>query len=220
MNVPGGETALAPPTPRAAAAAGVLFAGLYGAAVVLVRLAWPDGVSERADLRADPVAMVSLALHLVAFGGIAFLWFMGVVRTRIGPHEDRFLSTVFMGSGLLFLALTFVAGALTAALLQVRLGIGVDQAPPPGFMIGARVAYELTNVYAVRMAGVFMFSLATLCLRTGALPRPLIWLSYGLASVLLLGITQTLWATLLFPLWVLCLSLYLLVYGLEVQPAG
>ena len=208
-----------PATPRAAAAAGVIFAVLYGAAVVLVRLAWPRGAEGAAAWRSDPTSMVSLALHLVAFGGIAFLWFMGVMRARIGPREDRFLATVFIGSGLLFVALTFVAGAVTAALLRARLSIGTEGPPPGGFIVGARVAYELTNVYAVRMAGVFMISLATLCLRTGALPRPLVWLSYLLASVLLLGITQTLWATLMFPLWVLALSLYLLWHGLEPHAA-
>lgn len=206
---------LPPATPRAAAVAGVLFAGLYGAAVVLIRLAWPRGVADSADWRADPVTMVSVALHLAAFGGIAFLWFMGVMRARIGEREDRFLSTVFMGSGFLFLALTFVAGAITAALLKSRAGIAAHGVTQVEFMVGARVAYELTNVYAVRMAGVFMVSLGTLCLRTGALPRGLVFVTYALAGVLLLGITQTLWAALMLPLWVLSLSLYLLRHGLE-----
>lgn len=32
--------------------------------------------------------------------GIAFLWFIGVIRDRSGAHEDRFFATVFLGSGL------------------------------------------------------------------------------------------------------------------------
>ena len=68
--------------------------------------------------------------------------------------------------------------------------------------------YPLT---ALRMAGVFMFSLATLCHRTGAMPRVFVWATWTLAALLVLGLTQTLWAALLFPAWVLGFSLYLLL---------
>ena len=63
---------------------------------------------------------VRSVVHLIPFAGIAFLWFMGVVRTRIGAREDRFLSTVFMGSGYLFLAMTFAAGALASGLMHLH----------------------------------------------------------------------------------------------------
>jgi hypothetical protein len=43
----------------------------------------------------------------VPFAGIAFLWFIGVVRERLGEIEDRLFSTVFLRSGLLFLAMLF-----------------------------------------------------------------------------------------------------------------
>ena len=39
-------------------------------------------------------------MHVVSYVGIAFLWFMGGVRTRVGTREDCFLSPVFVGSGL------------------------------------------------------------------------------------------------------------------------
>ena len=78
------------------------------------------------------------------------------------------------------------------------------------FSFGSRLTYELSNTYALRMAGVFMFSLATLCHRTGAMPRLFVWVTWGLAALLVLGLTQTLWAALLFPAWVLGLSVYLL----------
>jgi len=35
---------------------------------------------------------VALVLNLVPFAGIAFLWFMGVLRDRLGELEDRFLA--------------------------------------------------------------------------------------------------------------------------------
>ena len=52
-------------------------------------------------------ALIRAGLHLVPFAGIAFLWFIGVVRDQLGEVEDRLFSTVFLGSGLLFLAMLF-----------------------------------------------------------------------------------------------------------------
>ena len=52
---------------------------------------------------------MTLALNIIPFAGIAFLWFMGVLRDRFGQQEDRFFATVFLGSGLLFLAMLFAA---------------------------------------------------------------------------------------------------------------
>ena len=51
------------------------------------------------------------AVSLIPFAGIAFLWFIGVIRTRLGDREDKLFATVFLGSRLLFVALLFLAGA-------------------------------------------------------------------------------------------------------------
>ncbi len=58
---------------------------------------------------------MAVSLNLVPFAGIAFLWFIGVLRDRIGEREDRFFATVFLGSGLLFVAMMFVAVAVAGA---------------------------------------------------------------------------------------------------------
>jgi hypothetical protein len=69
---------------------------------------------------------VAIALNLVPFAGIAFLWFVGVLRDRIGEREDRFFATVFLGSGLLFVAMIFVSAAIAGGLIA-------DQSTsPPG----------------------------------------------------------------------------------------
>jgi hypothetical protein len=196
--------------PRAAAVAGVVFGLLFGTALVLVRLSIPGSIAARGGWLADSGGMVRLAMNLLAWGGIAFLWFIGTVRSHIGAREDRFLASVYFGSGLLFLAMSFAAGAATQALLAAHQQHGERFFDSGTFAFGGRLAYELTNTYALRMAGVFMFSLATLCLRTGAMPRPFVWITWALAALLVLGLTQTLWAALLFPVWVLGLSLYLL----------
>ena len=62
---------------------------------------------------------ISRALDLMPFAGIAFLWFIGVVRDRIGLLEDRFFATVFLGSGLLYIAMIFASAALAGGLIRV-----------------------------------------------------------------------------------------------------
>jgi hypothetical protein len=204
-------------TPRSAALAGVVFALLYGAAVVIVRLAVPDGIVDASAWRTNPMERISTAVHLLAYAGIAFLWFMGVVRSRIGAREDRFLSTVFVGSGTLFLATTFAAGAVASGLVNLHAQVPGGVAGDAAFALGSRVAFELINLYGVRMAGVFMISFGTLGLRTRAMPRWFVGLTYALAAALLLSIGYTLWVTLIFPLWVLALSAFLLVAGLGAE---
>jgi hypothetical protein len=53
---------------------------------------------------------VEFALGLLLFAGIAFLWFIGVIRDRLGDREDRFFATIFLGSGLLFSVYILVSG--------------------------------------------------------------------------------------------------------------
>src|SRR5713226_945597 len=104
-------------TPRAAAIAGILFAVLAGTTQVLVRLSIPNDAKDSGAWLAGQGGTISLALNLVPFAGIAFLWFMGVVRDHLGRLEDKFFSTVFVGSGLLYLGLTFVSAAVAGSLL-------------------------------------------------------------------------------------------------------
>ena len=92
-----------------AAAAGVLFAVLFGTALVLIRLALPEGEEPGAQWLETGSTNLKVAATIMPFAGIAFLWFMGVVRDGLGRYEDKFFSTVFIGSGLLFLAMMFVA---------------------------------------------------------------------------------------------------------------
>ena len=79
-------------TPRAAAVAGVVFSVFLIAALVLLRLSVPaqPGVAGAWLTEPGRRAAVAIALNLVPFAGIAFLWFIGVLRDRIGEREDRF----------------------------------------------------------------------------------------------------------------------------------
>jgi hypothetical protein len=155
--------------------------------------------------------MVVVALNLIPNAGIAYLWFIGVVRDRLGEHEDRFFATVFLGSGLLFVTMLFVASAVTAALVTSLAGTGTA-ADVSSF--GRGVGSVVLHTYAMRMAAVFTISTATIGLRTGFIPRWLGFSGYAIASVLLLAIGITLWVELLFPLWILLFSLDTLVRSL------
>lgn len=205
-------------TPRAAAIAGILFALLYGAGLVLIRISIPaDPAAESAWLDTNS-RTVNLALNLVPYAGIAFLWFIGVIRDRLSEQEDRLFATVFLGSGLLFLALIFVGAALAGGLLSSYVILPNTLIESGVFTYSRAVMYEIINVYAIRMAGVFMISLGTIWLRTGVMQRGWALLTYALALVLLVSIAYSLWVTLIFPLWVLVVSVYYLILNLREQP--
>jgi hypothetical protein len=198
-------------TPRAAAIAGILFALLYGASLVLIRMAVPADLAAESAWLATNSGQVTLALNLAPFAGIAFLWFIGVIRDRLGNQEDRFIGSVLLGSGLLFLALTFSSAAVTAGLVASHALQAEAMDASGAYTFGRVVVYAFMNTYAVRMAGVFMISFATLSLRTGVMRRAWAIVTYALALVLLLSIDYTLWVTLVFPAWVLAVSAVFLI---------
>jgi len=205
-------------TPRSAAIAGIIFSVLYGASMVLINISLPhEPTAFLAWLETD-VQTVTLALNLIPYAGIAFLWFIGVIRDLLSDMEDRLFATVFLGSGLLFLALTFIGAALAAGLLSsyaVESSILVQS----GVLTYSRkVIYHVFNIYAIRMAGVFMISLASIWLRTGLMHRGWAFLTYVLALVLLLSIDYSFWVTLIFPGWVMVVSSIILIRNLHKQP--
>jgi hypothetical protein len=201
-------------TPRAAAIAGILFSILFIISLVLIRISVPSNPQEAGTWLSRDWRTVSLALHLLPFAGIAFLWFVGVLRDRIGPYEDRFFATVFLGSGLLFLAMLFASAAVAGGIMMIY-GTTPGKLVESGtYTFGRTVVYQIINVYAVKMAGVFMISTCTLSMRTRIFPRWMAFLGYGLALLLILSIGYLSWALLVLPLWVLLVSCYILYANL------
>ena len=198
-------------TPRAAAVAGIVFALLFAASLVFLRISVPSGLTGETEWIAQTSGYLSIALVLMPFAGIAFLWFIGVIRDRFGELEDRFFSTVFLGSSLLFIGMVFVAMAIAGA-LAASVGVDGRYTINQDVVLFARaLMLQISNVYALRMAGVLMISLATIWLQTHLMPRWLVALTYLLACSLLLIISLNLWITLLFPAWVLLVSVYVLI---------
>jgi hypothetical protein len=189
-------------TPRAAALAGVLFALLFATALILIRTALPEGAEPGTQWVDDAGHRIRIASVLMPFAGIAFLWFIGVVRDGFGGFEDKFFSSVFIGSGWLFLAMTFVSSAVGMALTHSSGEIAA---------FGQMMLLTLSKTYALRMAAVFMMSLATIWLKTGLMPRCLVGTTYLVAVGLLLASDISMWITLAFPTWVLVVSLLILV---------
>ena len=145
------------------------------------------------------------------FAGIAFLWFIGVLRDRLGESEDRFFATVFLGSGLLFLAMLFVASAILAAIITAYEAMPSQLLNSETFVLARAFAFNIMNVYAIKMAGVFMAMTSTLGIRTGFVARWIALLGYPLALLLLFGNFLFNLNLAIFPLWVLVISGYILI---------
>ncbi|HFQ92770.1 MAG TPA: hypothetical protein ENK32_02080 [Anaerolineae bacterium] len=197
-------------TPRTAAVAGIIFAVLLGTSHVLIQLSVPADLLDTSDWLQDQTQAISLALMLVPFAGISFLWFMAVVRDRIGHLEDQFFSTLFFGSGFLYLGMTLAAAAIASGTLTLY-------ASDPDLLIGSegyalfRIVVNELNVYAIRMAGMFMFVLGTIWVRAQVMPRWLALASYVLAAILLLSFGFFPLVVMIFPAWVLVISVYILI---------
>jgi hypothetical protein len=211
MREPGVLTYRGLRTPRAAGIAGVLFSLLFGTSLVLLRTALDPDLSVAIDWDGPAGARVQVAMTLMPFAGIAFLWFIGVVRDRLGDLEDRFFSTVTFGSGLLFVAMVFASMSIAGGLLATgRADLAAD-AERGLAAFGRAVMLQISNVYALRMGGVFMLSLGTVWLRTGLMPHWLVVTTYLLALAMLVIVNLSLWVTLLFPAWVLAVSIHVLI---------
>ncbi len=197
-------------TPKAAAIAGVVFSLLTLASFGLLWSAIPADPQASGAWVAANASVIQLALNLLPFAGIAFLWFIGVIRDQLGQREDRFFATVFLGSGLLFLGMLFVAAAVVGAMLAAFGDEPAAFGASPAFRFARAVSVSLVNVYMVKMAGVFMISTTTVAWSTRFAPRWLAGLGYLLAVLLLVGSSFLRWSFALFPLWVLLLSIYIL----------
>jgi hypothetical protein len=198
-------------SPGAAAFAGIIFSVLFSASLTIVRLAVPADLSDAGDWVLSHSSNMRLALSLMPFAGIAFLWFMGVVRDHLGAMEDQFFSTVYFGSGLLLLAMVFTASAMAGGILTAY-STGVSGLVGSElYLFGRYTMLQLNIVYGLRMAGVFMISLGTVWLRTGAMPRWASIMTYLLAAILIITISLNLWVQLVFPGWVFVISAYVLI---------
>lgn len=200
--------------PWAASIAGLLFAVLFTAALLLMRSS-PLTAADDAELAElfregrDQWLFIS-ALYLAPFAGIMFLWFIAVIRDQVGEREDRFFATVFFGSGLVFVTLLFAAAAVAGSLVVGVRFLGLDAPAASEAALLRALSYTILFGFASRAAAVFLFSIATLGLRSRTFPRWFAWTGYLFGIVLLLVVTFWDWIVLLLPAWVGGVSLFIL----------
>ena len=197
-------------TPRAAAIAGIVFSVLFVAAFSMLRISVPSDPAEPGEWLKTSSRLVSFALNLLPFAGIAFLWFVGALRDRLGTLEDRFFATVFLGSSLLFLAMLFVLAAVVGAIILTFAADSQALTSVPTFQLARTLSYNLVNIYLIKMAAVFMFSTSTVIMYTGIAPRWVAYLGFVLALLLLFGSSYFSWVFVAFPFWVFLISICLL----------
>ena len=160
-------------------------------------------------------AVVSLGLYVVPFAGIACLWHMTATRTLLQVLRPGSWAEIphwlHLASGVLFVAMLFVG---TAAVGAVALQTSYSSAPLPSPDVArtlTAVGYTVVFVYGVRAAGMCMITTTGLVRSAGLLNRAAAVLSYLAATFLLVSTTFHPAILLVFPAWVLLLSIVLLV---------
>jgi hypothetical protein len=206
-------------SPRAAGVTGLLFAILFSVSVVILRVSVGDVTSDNGgQWLADKAGWVKLAIGLMPFAGIFFLWFIGVVRARLGRFEDQFFSAVFLGSGLLFLAMVFAGAAVAGAMVSSYTRDPSGFTGSTSYWLARDLITQLFSIYALRMAAVFLLSQATLWLRSKVMPLWITLITYPVALLLLFVFTESWWVVLVFPAWVFLVSVLILVASFRRRP--
>lgn len=197
--------------PAAAAIAGLIFGFTLGWMLLLVHSVAPTDATLWTDWANDASRReaINFAVNLIPFAGIAFLWFIAVVRAQLGSSTDRFFETVFLGSGLLFIAALFVtAAALKAILLLTDAGVALS---PDTLGFAWAFGSAMLGTFGARMAAIFTLTVATAGLRSGTIPRWLAVAGYATGILLLLTPPLPTFVQFLFPAWVVALSILILV---------
>jgi hypothetical protein len=202
---------------RTAAISGVVFAALFVVALVLVHGAPSLGASDTdyAAFYADggDQLFVAVGLYLVPFAGIAFLWHMTAIRNVLDiqvPPSSTMAHGLNLLAGIIFVTLLFAG---TAAVGAIAFGIYFGRAPvedPAAARALTGLGYGLVFVFAVRGAGMFALTTTTLLRTAGVLPKIPAVVAYLLAAFLLLAVTKNPAALLVFPAWVVLISVFLL----------
>jgi hypothetical protein len=200
---------------KSAAIAGVIYSILAIAALLLLR-----GLPAAGDAGATPTAWIEdpanqaaliVGLNLASVSSVAFLWFVAVIRKRMGDKEDKFFSTVFLGSALVYIGIWLVAAAAIAsiAVAYQRFDDASFSTDSVTFLLGFSEALIL--VVGPRLQGVFVLTTSTLILRTEMLPSWLAYLGYAAGTVLVVIPMISQPVGLGFPLWVFVVSVTMLI---------
>jgi len=202
-------------SPRAAAIAGIIYSILTITVMALTRRAayvQPEDVTR--EFLETWSGTFSIVLTIVPFAGIAFLWFTGVIRDRLRDREDRFFATIFFGSGIIYVLLLFLWGAILGTIMRMTtleaLGV-VNAFSDDVYVFGVVLMNEIVGNFAFRMIGVYMSAVGTMWNRTKLMPRWLTFITYILALGFLVAAQSIREARFIFPAWVFVVSVYTLI---------
>jgi hypothetical protein len=204
-------------TARIAAISGLLFAVLFLMAMVLVHRAptLHDSDAAYASFYAGggDQLFVAVGLYVVPFAGLAFLWHMTAMRNvldTLTPAPSTMAHGLNLLGGIIFVTLLFAGTAAVGAVAFGAYFGHVRVEDPSAARTFTAVGYGLVFIFAVRGAGMFAITTTTLLRKAGVLPRVPAVAAYLLAAVLLLAVSSDPAAVLVFPAWVVLISLYLL----------
>jgi hypothetical protein len=198
-------------SPRSAAISGILCSLLIVTVIIVLR---GGGIVDPAEIDRDWLEARSATagiLVLIPFAGLSFLWFTGVMRDLLGELEDKFLSTVFLGSGIILVVMMFVWAATYGAIFSTYQLVGDGLTDLNVFIYVTAFHNELIGNYLLRMGGVYMLSSSMLWIRTKVVPRWLIIVSIILAVPFLVFAPEVKWSRLLAPTWLLMVSIFILI---------
>lgn len=201
---------------EAVAVAGIVYSVVAAAALILV-VEFPDPDLPDAELEAwfaDAAnrSRLLIGLTLGTLSAIAFLWFVAVLRNRVGDREDRFFGTVFYGSAIMY-AVAWITGfaalaAIPAAIEVTGATVRVDSAAV-GSTGGFAVALLLIAI--PRIQALFVLSTSTIFLRTKAAPKWFAYVGYAFGFSLFFVPVVATPVGLGFPIWVFVASITVLV---------
>ncbi|GAA1329682.1 hypothetical protein GCM10009610_67290 [Pseudonocardia xinjiangensis] len=204
---------------RMAGVSGVVFALLFTAGLVLVHqvpgLSAPDSDYVAFYTAGSRDVLVALGLYIVPFAGIAGLWHMIATRTLLQVLRPGSWSQIphwlQLASGVLFVGTLFTGAAAVGAVALLSQLSPAPLPPPDVARALSAVGYAMVFVYGVRAAGMYMITTTRLAWTAGLLPRWVAALSYVIAAFLLVSVTYHPGILLVFPAWVLAVSILLLV---------
>ncbi|HEY6628913.1 MAG TPA: hypothetical protein VI193_08015, partial [Acidimicrobiia bacterium] len=154
--------------------------------------------------------------------GIAFLWFAVALRmwlSRMTSTQDVLLSNVQLVSAIIFIAL-FLAGAAASTVLAVSVEFSDYPVDPGAARQFPQFGSALLLVFSMRMAAMFVFTTSAIARRHKVLPRWFVGAGYVVGLFLLLVATLNRLLVLVFPIWILILSLILLLKARRIPRDG
>lgn len=200
---------------EAAAAAGICHSVL--AVLAMTRMSsYPSLDATETELSAwfdddENQALLIGALGLASVAAIAFLWFVAVIRRRLGDREDRFFATVFLGSGIAYVAVSLAGAAALAGPAVAMTTLDAAEVTPASASLAGGVAAALLLVVGPRIQAVFVFTTSTVILRSKVLPSWLAFVGYTAGLVMFATPLVSLPLGYVFPAWVFAVSVVLLV---------